>query len=137
MRGKSFFLATAIALLANFYLASCAPSLEDPGVPNALLATPDTLSTVGLTDTVQVSLKMRCGCAYKLDSLIAVSGDIDKIVMLAVEKQSDEVSVHHVSFVGKTGTPSGSYSANYLFKAYSYSAQAFLPAPVTVKLRVP
>jgi hypothetical protein len=128
-----------LAILLGLLLSinSCAPSLDDPGVPNALLASPDTVSLNGLTDTKNISLRQRCGCPFTLDSAYAVSGDTDRIVMSFVELQMDTVSTHNVSFAAKPGTATGSYSAAYMFKVYSYSARAFLPAPVTVKLVVP
>jgi hypothetical protein len=132
MRAKSFYFAAFIALIAS----SCAPTTVETTPPNALLASPDTLSIASATAKADLSLKFRCGCAFTVDSLIAVSGDIDKIVMTAADR-SQSITQHLVEFSAKPGTSSGTYAANYLFKAYGATERAFLSVPVYVKLQVP
>jgi hypothetical protein len=132
MRAKSFFFAAAIALTVS----SCAPTTEETPPPNALLASPDTVNIASATAKADLSLKFRCGCAFTLDSLIAVSGDVDKITMTATD-QSQEITQHIVQFSAKPGTASGTYAANYLFKAYGSAERAFLSVPVYVKLTIP
>src|ERR1035437_2555974 len=60
-------LAIGILLIAS--LNACAPTVNDPGTPNALVATPDTVRLAGLAASGSVSLHLNCGCPFIFDSV--------------------------------------------------------------------
>src|SRR5947209_2715684 len=101
MRAKSFFFVAAIfCALVGLTLTSCAPKVDEPGQPNALVASADTVSLASATAKSDITLRLRCGCAFTVDSLIAVSGDIDKIVMTVTDTR-DTITQHVVQFSAK------------------------------------
>src|SRR5438874_240687 len=90
------------ALIVNALFISCAPSIESNEVPNALVAKPDTLTIKSLTDTVQTTLALNCGCGFSL-LMSGLDGDIAKISALSVEALTDSsLGAHHVKFFAAT-----------------------------------
>ena len=109
----------------------CAPSPTNSEVPNAMVATPDTVRIAALGDTATSSVRLNCGCQYSLQAK-ALSGDTARIHLTL--SATDPASTHTLFFSGVAGTPSGSYSARY---ALSTTDDSKLHDTVTAFLTVP
>jgi hypothetical protein len=125
------FLVSAIGLQAAF--SSCAPSPTSPVTPNALVARPDTLQLPNLASADTTALSLNCGCRFplKLDTVI---GNRTAIQYTATEPIGDTVTPHTLGFSGVAGTPSGSYTARYVFSGFK---EDNFYDTVTVILNVP
>lgn len=134
MRHTLYPLAVAIALIVS--LNSCAPSLNDPGVPNALLASPDSLHLRALSDTASSSIALRCGCTYQL-AVVPASGDTTRILCRPAERLDSMLSAHTLRFYGATGTPTGSYSASFALSHFEGTGQGYLRDTIHVFLTMP
>jgi hypothetical protein len=117
-------------------LNACAPTVNDPGTPNALVATPDTVRLAGLAASRSVSLHLNCGCPFIFDSVVA-SGETAAIVVTPTEPYKDSLTTHDVAFSGKLGTASGIHSAAYRFYTYDADTRGDFMATVQVILSVP
>ncbi|MDP4198002.1 MAG: hypothetical protein Q8922_01070 [Bacteroidota bacterium] len=124
----------AIALIVS--LNSCAPSVNDLGTPNALVATPDTVRLAGLSASQEVSLRLNCGCTFIFDSVVS-SGDVASILVTQTDSYKDSLSTHRVTFSAKPGAASGLHQAAYRFYTYDADTHADFQEPVVVFLTVP
>lgn len=140
MAGKSF-LGIAVIVLLGLSVAglhSCAPSVNDTTTPNALVATPDTVTLAGLAASGTVSLRLNCGCTFIFDSVVT-TGDTAAILVTVTptEGYKDSVTTHHVTFSGKPGTISGPHNATYTFYTYDADTHGDFWTTVHVFLTVP
>ena len=127
-------LAAAIVIVLSLY--SCAPSINDPGTPNGLAATPDTVRLANPAATGTISLSLRCGCDFtSIDS--AWSGDTADIMMTPLDNPSTAMKPHLVSFSGRAGAASGIHEANYRFFTYDFGSKSYFFVTVAVFLTVP
>jgi hypothetical protein len=107
-----FLAASAIGLTA--LVSACVPSPTTPQTSNALLAKPDSLRITAITDTEWTLFQLVCGCGFAL-KLDSVTGDKTAILFKGTLPVGDTAQLHSVGFFAAPGTPSGSYSANFVF----------------------
>ncbi len=126
----------AIGLLLIASLNSCAPSVNDTTTPNALVATPDTVTLAGLAASGAVSLRLNCGCTFIFDSVVT-TGDTAAILVTPKEGYKDSVTTHTITFSGKPGTATGPHNATYTFYTYDADTHGDFWTTVHVFLTVP
>ena len=101
----------SISILVGFaaLLASCAPTApSDPGTPNALLSSPDTLNITKATPTAASTLSLACGCEF--DYSATNFGDTSKI-RFTLQPSTGKLNSYTITASALPATPSGTYTS--------------------------
>jgi hypothetical protein len=114
---KNLFALLALTCLIAFSVVSCAPTpANDPGDPNFLQSTPDTVKLTPTIATATAGVSLHCGCTFPL-IMTNKGGDTTHIQYLVTQYPAD-VKTHDVTVTANvTGLTTGIYTGWISFRA--------------------
>ena len=107
----------AVTCLIVFSVVSCAPTpANNPGEPNFLQSTPDTVKLTPTVASATAGVSLRCGCTFAL--LMTNKGGDTTHLKYVVTQYPADVSTHDVKITADTnGLTTGTYTGWISFSA--------------------